>query len=111
MSRLCRLKSYQGIGDDGVWASAEITMLRQQLAEVTERLEQVCIGAREELRKRLDAESGYEAISERLYTAPVALMDTRTALAVCALREEDFPALYALQGKRVRIVVEDEGEK
>lgn len=108
MSRLCRLKSYQGIGDDGVWASAEITMLRQQLAEATERLEQCLIREREEMRKRWDAEAGYNAISERLYSAPVALMDTRTALAVCALREEDFPALYALQGKRVRLVVEDE---
>ena len=31
-------------------------------------------------------------------------MDTREALAVCAEREEDFPALYALQGRRVLLV-------
>lgn len=49
-----------------------------------------------------------QALDERLRAAPVALMDTRTALSICALREEDFPALYALQGKRVRIVVDDD---
>ena len=35
---------------------------------------------------------------------PVALMDTRDALGVCALKEEDFSALYALQGRRVALV-------
>jgi len=40
----------------------------------------------------------------RLRAAPVALMDTRAALSVCALKEEDFPALYALQGHRVALV-------
>ena len=33
-------------------------------------------------------------------------MDTRAALSVCAPTEDDFPALYALQGQRVRIVEE-----
>ena len=33
-----------------------------------------------------------------------AVMDTRTVLGVCALQEDDFPALYALQGHRVRLV-------
>ncbi len=37
-----------------------------------------------------------------------AIMDTREALSVCAPTEDDFPALYALQGKRVRIVREGE---
>jgi hypothetical protein len=46
--------------------------------------------------------SGYAA--EKLAAAPVAIMDTRTALAVCALSEDDFPALYALQGRRVALV-------
>jgi len=41
-------------------------------------------------------------------SAPVAIMDSRTALlGLCAPMEEDFPALYALQGKRVRLVVEE----
>ena len=31
-------------------------------------------------------------------------MDARAELAVCAEREEDFPALYALQGRRVLLV-------
>lgn len=34
-------------------------------------------------------------------------MDTRAALGICAPTEEDFPALYALQGKRVRLVVDE----
>lgn len=36
--------------------------------------------------------------------APIAVMDTRTALGLCATTEADFPALYALQGHRVAIV-------
>jgi len=39
-----------------------------------------------------------------LTAAPVAIMDTRDALGICAPREEDFPALYALQGRRVALV-------
>jgi hypothetical protein len=46
-------------------------------------------------------------LRQRIESAPVAIMDTRDALAICAPTEEDFPALYALQGKRVRLVVED----
>ena len=34
MSRLCRLKSYLNIGDDGKWAYDEITQLRQQVFEL-----------------------------------------------------------------------------
>ena len=36
--------------------------------------------------------------------APVAIMDPRTALGLCAPTEMDFPALYALQGHRVALV-------
>jgi hypothetical protein len=39
-----------------------------------------------------------------LTAAPVAIMDTRTALGLCAPTEADFPALYALQGRRVALV-------
>ena len=46
-------------------------------------------------------------LRQRIASAPVAIMDTRDALGICAPTEEDFPALYALQGKRVRLVVED----
>ena len=42
--------------------------------------------------------------ANRLATAPVAIMDTRDALGLCAPTEEDFPALYALQGHRVALV-------
>jgi len=41
--------------------------------------------------------------------APEAIMDTRDALGICAPTEEDFPALYALQGQRVRLVRVGEG--
>lgn len=40
-------------------------------------------------------------------SAPVVIMDTRDALSIFALAEEDFWALYALQGKRVRLVMVD----
>lgn len=40
-------------------------------------------------------------------SAPVAIMDTRDVLGICAPTEDDFPALYALQGKRVRLVLDD----
>lgn len=42
--------------------------------------------------------------TEKLAAAPVAIMDTRDALGICAPTEEDFPALYALQGHRVALV-------
>ena len=44
------------------------------------------------------------ALCDALTNAPSAIMDTRSELAVCAEREEDFPALYALQGRRVLLV-------
>lgn len=44
---------------------------------------------------------------QRFDNAPLALMDKRTALGVCALTEDDFPALYALQGQRVRLVIDE----
>jgi hypothetical protein len=47
-------------------------------------------------------------VIDRLDSAPVALMDTRDVLGICAPTEEDFPALYAIQGRRVRLVAEDE---
>jgi len=43
--------------------------------------------------------------AEKLAAAPVAIMDPRDdALGLCAPTEEDFPALYALQGRRVALV-------
>jgi hypothetical protein len=44
------------------------------------------------------------SLAKRVAGAPVAIMDTRDALGICAPTEEDFPALYALQGKRVLLV-------
>ena len=48
-----------------------------------------------------------EKLQARIDSAPVAIMDTRDALGLCAPTEEDFPALYAIQGKRVRLVLDD----
>ena len=48
-----------------------------------------------------------ERLQLRINSAPLAMMDTRDALGVCALKEDDFPALYALQGKKVRLILED----
>ena len=39
-----------------------------------------------------------------LSACPVAIMDTRDVLSLCAPTEADFPALYALQGHRVALV-------
>lgn len=43
-------------------------------------------------------------IAKKLEIAPVAIMDTRDALGICAPTEDDFPAIYAMQGKRVALV-------
>jgi len=52
-------------------------------------------------------ENERDALLCRLQSAPSAIMDARDVLGVCAPDEESFPALYAMQGKRVRLVVED----
>lgn len=49
-----------------------------------------------------------QALAAKLAAAPVAIMDTRDVLGICAPAEEDFPALYAIQGRRVRLVIDDE---
>ena len=46
----------------------------------------------------------YECAMRLIRTAPVAIMDTRTALSLCAPNESDFPALYALQGREVALL-------
>lgn len=51
-----------------------------------------------------------QELRTRINSAPLALMDTRIALGVCALKEEDFTALQAIQGKRVRLVVDEDKE-
>lgn len=45
-------------------------------------------------------------LARRVEDAPAAIMDTREFLSLCAPTEEDFPALYALHGQRVRLVPE-----
>lgn len=44
------------------------------------------------------------ALSARIADAPVAVMDTREALGLCAPTEDDFPRLYALKGRHVALV-------
>ena len=41
---------------------------------------------------------------DRVARAPMAILDTRTALGLCAPTKADFPALYALQGRKVALV-------
>ncbi len=45
MSRLCRLKSYKDIGDDGRWAFDAIVKLRKERDELVEAFTAVWIGA------------------------------------------------------------------
>lgn len=45
-----------------------------------------------------------ETEREKIASATVAIVDTREALGLCAPTEADFPALYALQGRRVALV-------
>lgn len=56
--------------------------------------------------KQLCAIDEARSLVKRIEDAPVAIMDTRDLLGICAPTEDDFPALYALQGKHVRLVVE-----
>lgn len=55
----------------------------------------------------IDAANEIDRLRSLIDSAPVAIMDTRAALGICAPTEEDFPALYALQGKRVRLVADE----
>lgn len=81
--------------------SCEICELR---AELNGRNREV-----EEQSRLIEKQAGEIArLRQRINSAPVAIMDTRDALGICAPTEEEFPALYALQGKRVRLIV-DEG--
>ena len=82
-------------------AIAEIERLRAELADY----KNACEGSAADLRAR---DATIAALTARIEGAPVAIMDTRHALGLCAPTEEDFPALYALQGKRVALVVIDD---
>lgn len=44
------------------------------------------------------------SLHARIAEAPVAIMDTRSSLGLCAPAESDFPRLYALRGRRVALV-------
>jgi len=59
------------------------------------------------LKRQIDEAS---RLAAKVAAAPVAIMDTRDVLGICAPSEEDFPALYAIQGRRVRLVLDDEPE-
>ena len=47
-----------------------------------------------------------EALRKRIESAPIAIMDSRAELGFCAMKEGHFKGLYALSGKKVRLVVE-----
>lgn len=71
---------------------AEIRQLRHALVRsgklAEDRLQQMRADRAEFLKLR-----------SKISGAPVAIMDTREALCLCAPTEADFPALYALQGR------------
>jgi hypothetical protein len=46
-----------------------------------------------------------DALQAKIDTSPIAIMDKREWLCLCAPTEEYFPALYALQGKTLYLVV------
>lgn len=78
----------------------EIMRLREAIPKFSDRNTTV-------LRWRIaEVQAKCEALQARIDAGPAAIMDTRDALGICAPTEEDFPAIYALQGKRVRLVVE-----
>lgn len=85
----------------------EIERLRAEVAKV-KRLYADCDGCLGRTLARAEtAERELAALREMIEKAPVAIMDTRDVLGICAPAEEDFPALYAMQGHRVRLVRED----
>ena len=45
-----------------------------------------------------------DELAGKLARAPIAVMDTRDALSLCAPTDGEFKALYALQGHRVALV-------
>ena len=87
-------------------SSCEASMLRNLLARIHR--DGGHYGRKHGLDKALaDADSQvvrWLAVQDELAAAPVAIMDTREALSLCAPTEDDFTALYALQGHRVALV-------
>lgn len=55
-------------------------------------------------RELLELLAEYGRLREAMERAPLAIMDTRDDLGICAPTEDDFPALYALQGHRVALI-------
>lgn len=95
-------------------AVAEVYARAERLEAENASLERSLVSAMDQIHesdKQLErSEADLAALRARVEAAPVALMDTRVALGLCALVEDDFPALYALQGKRVRLLVESGDE-
>ncbi len=69
MSRLCRLKSYKSIGEDGQWAYDEITTLRQRVAELEKQL-----AANNPLLD--EAADKIDAMEKQIHTLEIALAET-----------------------------------
>jgi hypothetical protein len=51
-----------------------------------------------------DQQQEIALLRSRIDNAPVAIMDTRTELGLCAPTEEAFEGLYAIQGHRVALI-------
>ena len=80
------------------------SLLPEHAKEALRRGEAAELSAEDVAAFRRAVQERYGELAYRLASAPVAVVDTRPGLALCALREEDFPALEALRGKRVALV-------
>ena len=90
------------MGEKIAWGS-DTALMRQAAATLQSQAERMAVLEREsEMRRIALHEAMLEA--DTLRAAPVAIVDTRDALGLCAPAEEDFTALYALQGRRVALV-------
>ena len=80
------------------------SLLPEHAKEALRRGEAAELSAEDVAAFRRAVQERHGELAYRLASAPVAVVDTRPGLALCALREEDFPALEALRGKRVMLV-------
>jgi hypothetical protein len=78
--------------------------MRHEIGQLRHALEQSGKLAEDRLLQMYADREQALAWRHRVEKAPVAIMDTRDALGLCAPTEEDFPALRALQGRRVALV-------
>lgn len=85
-------------------AAQLIAPLRAEIGQLRHALAQSGKLAEDRLQQMKADRDVFLKLRSKLDRAPVAIMDTRDALGLCAPTEDDFPALYALKGRRVALV-------